>query len=194
MSHFRVVNTQHRARHTLVFRPYSRMNGSKGNWRCLLCRCRAAPRSEPHSLPTPSALKDLQARAARPGAACLVQGDAAGVAVLVPAGLALLGAQHAGHAALLLQVGHAAVLLGRPATEPRLSPTEHPVLQGPRFPSGGRSAQGRKAPPRSTVGGVPAGTGAAARRHVPTERDELCSQPNQDDSGLGPTGLRARRP
>lgn len=83
----------------------------------------------------PQGAEPQPARASGPGyrctgRACLVQGDAARVIVLSPTGLALLGPHDASHAALLLQVGHAAVLLGCPATEGSLSSAQalDPIL------------------------------------------------------------------
>lgn len=80
------------------------------------------------------------------------------------------------------------MLLGRPATEPHLSPIEHPARQGPRFPPG-TLGSGKGSPAE-----VPYGRQAAAARHIPAQLHELCSQLDQGDSGLGPPGLRARCP
>lgn len=59
------------------------------------------------------------------GQTCLVQEDATGIAVLKPTGVALFGTHNTGHAALLLQVGHTAVLLSCPAIEVPSAPSEH---------------------------------------------------------------------
>lgn len=53
---------------------------------------------------------------------CLVQGDTAGIIVLSSTGLTLLGPHDSSHAALLFQVGDAALPLGYPETGEYLSP------------------------------------------------------------------------
>lgn len=96
---------------------------------------------------TPQPMKTLGQPMDATGRACLVQGDATGVVVLSPTGLALLGPQDASHAALLLQVGHTAVLLGCPATQVCLSPTRAPAPILSVTPPGGTArpiAQTRK--------------------------------------------------
>ena len=144
--------------------------------------------------PTPG-LKDLQARATNAaGQACLVEGGATGVAVLGPTGLAFLGPHDAGHAALLLQVGHAAVLLGRPATEARLSPPARPPPvtlsrkgHGPLFTEEETEALRGEAPAQGPPQAGPVLVAGASPRpaHPPPSDRGFISQLNQEDSGLG---------